>query len=62
MVGRASAANILGITVRELDKLVEIYELSKKCTTLRDPNSAITLARELSGVSKNWPHRRLLML
>src|SRR6266481_6134259 len=30
MVGRASAANILGITVRELDKLVEIYELSEK--------------------------------
>src|SRR5215813_12587428 len=34
MVGRASAANILGITVRELDKLVEIYELSEKLTGL----------------------------
>ena len=32
MVGRASAANILGITVRELDRLVEIYDLSEKLT------------------------------
>ncbi len=29
IMGRASAANILGITVRELDKLVEIFELSQ---------------------------------
>ena len=28
LMGRASAANILGITVRELDKFVEIFELS----------------------------------
>src|SRR6266536_2295995 len=34
LVGRASAANILGITVRELDKLVEIYDLSEKLTNL----------------------------
>src|SRR6266851_4693587 len=52
LVGRASAANILGITVRELDKLVEIYELSGRFTTLRDPSAAITWARELMGVSK----------
>ena len=52
LVGRASAANILGITVRELDKLVEIFELSEKFTKLRDPSSAITWARELMGVSK----------
>src|SRR5256886_6254320 len=32
IVGRASAANILGITVRELDELAEIYELSEKLT------------------------------
>lgn len=37
MVGRASAANILGITVRELDKLVEIYDLSEKLTNLAEP-------------------------
>jgi ParB family chromosome partitioning protein len=52
MVGRASAANILGITVRELDKLVEVFELSEKFKSLRDPGSAITWARELSGLSK----------
>src|SRR6185503_17383780 len=43
LVGRASAANILGITVRELDKLVEIYELSEKLTKgLPDPATSIT--------------------
>jgi ParB family transcriptional regulator, chromosome partitioning protein len=52
LVGRASAANILGITVRELDKLVEVFETSRRFTELRDPSSAITWARELMGVSK----------
>lgn len=52
LVGRASAANILGISLRELDKLVEIFEVSERFTGLRDPNSAITWARELMGVSK----------
>jgi len=52
LMGRASAANILGITVRELDKLVEVFEISGKFTTLRDPSAAITWARELMGVSK----------
>jgi ParB family chromosome partitioning protein len=52
IMGRGSAANILGITVRELDKLVEIFEMSEKFTKLRDPSAAITWARELMGVSK----------
>jgi ParB family transcriptional regulator, chromosome partitioning protein len=52
LVGRPSAANILGITVRELDKLVQIYQLSGRFTALRDPSAAITWARELMGVSK----------
>jgi ParB family chromosome partitioning protein len=52
LVGRAGAANILGITVRELDKLVEVFELSEKFTGLREPGAAITWARELMGVSK----------
>ncbi len=52
MMGRASAANILGITVRELDKLVEVFELSQKFKSLRDPSAAITWSRELMGVSK----------
>lgn len=52
MMGRSSAANILGITVRELDKLVDVFELSEKFTSLRDPSAAITWSRELMGVSK----------
>jgi ParB family chromosome partitioning protein len=52
LLGRAGAANILGISERELDKLVEVFELSEKFTGLRDPAAAITWARELNGVSK----------
>ncbi len=52
MVGRASAANILGITVRELDKLVEIYNLSEKLTNLAEPGASITWARELKNVNR----------
>jgi len=52
LMGRASAANILGITIRELDKLVDVFSLSEKFTSLRDPSAAITWARELMGVSK----------
>ncbi len=52
LVGRASAANILGITVRDLDRLVEVFELSERFTNLREPGVAITWARELMGVSK----------
>jgi ParB family chromosome partitioning protein len=52
MVGRASAANILGITVRELDKLVEIYDLSEKLTNLAEPGSSITWAREIKNLNR----------
>lgn len=52
LVGRASAANILGITVRELDNLVDVFELSERFKNLREPGAAITWARELMGVSK----------
>jgi ParB family chromosome partitioning protein len=52
MVGRASAANILGITVRELDKLVEIYELSEKLTNLPEPGASITWAREIKNLNR----------
>ncbi len=52
LVGRAGAANILGISVRELDKLVDIFELSEKFTGLRDQGAAITWARELKGLSR----------
>jgi ParB family chromosome partitioning protein len=52
LVGRAGAANILGISVRDLDKLVEVFELSERFKGLRDPSAAITWSRELMGVSK----------
>ena len=52
LLGRASAANILGFSIRELEKLVEVYELSSRFKGLRDPAGAITWARELMGVSK----------
>ena len=52
LIGRAGAANILGISVRELDKLTEVFELSERFKGLREPSAAITWARELMGVSK----------
>jgi ParB family chromosome partitioning protein len=53
MMGRASAANILGITVRELDKLVETFELSEKLTNLREPGASITWAREIKNINRS---------
>jgi ParB family chromosome partitioning protein len=53
LVGKATAADILGITYRELDRLVEIFELSERFKGLTDVSSSITWARELIGVSKN---------
>ncbi len=52
LIGRASAANILGITVRELDKLVDIYELSEKLKNVREPGASITWAREIKNINK----------
>ena len=51
-LGRASAASILGVTVRELDKFVSVFELSKRFTGLQEPGASITWARELNGVAK----------
>ncbi|HEY2322238.1 MAG TPA: ParB N-terminal domain-containing protein [Thermoanaerobaculia bacterium] len=52
IVGRASAANILGVTVRDLDKLVDIYELSERLTNLAEPGASITWAREIKNINK----------
>ncbi len=52
LVGRASAADILGLTIREIDKLVDVFDVSKRLTNLREPMGAITWARELTGISK----------
>lgn len=55
IVGRASAANIIGITVRELDKLVDVYDLAehKLRDILPDPSASITWAREIKNINKN---------
>lgn len=52
LMGRASAASILGISIRELEKLVEVFQLSERFVNLRDNGAAISWARELLGVSK----------
>jgi len=51
-MGRASAASILGISIRELDKLVEVFELSERFVHLRENGAGIAWARELLGVNK----------
>jgi len=38
--------------VRDLDKLVEIYDLSEKLTNLPDPGTSITWAREIKNLNK----------
>jgi ParB family chromosome partitioning protein len=51
-MGRASAASILGISIRELDKLVEVFQLSERFEHLRESGAGISWARELLGVNK----------
>ena len=50
--GRASAANILGVTVRALDKLGEIYELSERLSGVKEPSASITWAREIRNLNR----------
>ena len=51
---RARAAAVLGISVRELDKTVAVYQTSQKLTGLKDPDAAITWAREINNVSPRY--------
>lgn len=51
LMGKTSAADILGISMRELERLVEIFELSERFKGLRDLGASITWARELIGVN-----------
>jgi ParB family chromosome partitioning protein len=60
LVGRASAANILGVTVREVDKLVEVYRLAERLRNIRDPSASITWAREIDSINKNLLSRSVL--
>ena len=52
IVGRASAASILGVTVRQLDKMCDVFELSERLTNLPDSKSAMTWSREIKSLSK----------
>jgi ParB family chromosome partitioning protein len=52
LMGRPTAASILGISIRELDKLVEVFQLSERFVNLREHGAGISWARELMGVSK----------
>ena len=51
IVGRVSAASILGISVREVDVLKEIFELSEEITGLSDPDASISYAREIRKIA-----------
>ena len=52
LVGRASASDILGVSVREIEKLVDVFDVSQRLTNLREAGASITWARELMGISK----------
>ncbi|MGQ0458033.1 MAG: ParB/RepB/Spo0J family partition protein [Hyphomicrobium sp.] len=52
LMGRASAASILGISIRELEKLIEVFQLSERFVALRENGAGVSWARELLGVSK----------
>ncbi len=53
LMGRASAASILGISIRELDKLVEVFEMSERFVNLREPGAGISWARELRASARS---------
>jgi len=52
LVGRIKAANILGMTVREVDRLRETFELSERMGALGNPDASITYAREIMSLPK----------
>jgi ParB family chromosome partitioning protein len=47
LVGRVKAANILGITVKAVDKLKATFELSERMSSIPNPDASITYAREI---------------
>ena len=51
-VWHLSPARGVLLTVRELDKLVEIYDLSEKLTNLAEPGASITWAREIKNLNR----------
>ena len=53
LVDRAAAANILDISVRELDKLVQVFGCRRNLPVCAILAGGITSARELNGLSRN---------
>lgn len=51
-IGPAGAASILELTVREIEKLVAIYELAQRFTRFTELGASFVWARELMGISK----------
>ena len=51
-IGPAGAASILELSVKEIEKLVAVYELAQRFTGFAEPSAAFVWARELIGVSK----------
>ena len=49
--GRPVAADILGMTLRELNKVIDTYNLARKFYQLEE-RDAVTWARELQGIAK----------
>jgi ParB family chromosome partitioning protein len=53
LVGPAKAADLMGVTLPEINKLVEIYQYARdKFSQMGDP--AVTWAREVRSISKKW--------
>ena len=51
-VGKTVAADILGVSTRDVEKLVNTFSLATRFDQLPDPSSSITWARELQGIAK----------
>lgn len=53
LVGRAKAADLIGVTLPEIDRLVEVYQYAReKFSKMGD--AAITWAREVRSMSMRW--------
>lgn len=51
-IGPAGAASILEMSVKEIEKLVAVYDLAQRFSAFPEPSAAFVWARELMGVSK----------
>jgi len=53
LVGRAKAADLIGVTLPEIDRLVEVYQYAREKFSKRG-DAAITWAREVGSMSTRW--------